>query len=121
MAETFRTDTDRWEAVLRRDRQADGKFYYSVKSTGVYCRPSCASRRPRYGNIAFHATGPDAERAGFRPCKRCQPEKTAIVNKNAVLIADACRLIEASDELPDLTTIAHTAGMSRFHFHRTFK
>jgi hypothetical protein len=69
----FATDAARWDAVARRDRQADGRFYYSVATTGVYCRPSCAARLPRRENVAFYTTCADAERAGFRPCKRCRP------------------------------------------------
>jgi AraC family transcriptional regulator, regulatory protein of adaptative response / methylated-DNA-[protein]-cysteine methyltransferase len=65
----------RWQQVLARDATADGEFYYSVKTTGVYCRPSCASRRARRENVVFHATQADARRAGFRPCKRCRPEQ----------------------------------------------
>jgi AraC family transcriptional regulator of adaptative response/methylated-DNA-[protein]-cysteine methyltransferase len=64
-----------WEAVRSRDRSADGRFFYSVRSTGVYCRPSCAARLPRPENVAFHATAAAAERAGFRACKRCRPER----------------------------------------------
>ena len=66
------TDEQRWEAVRRRDPAAVGAFYYSVRTTGVYCRPTCAARLPRRENVAFHATCADAERAGFRPCKRCR-------------------------------------------------
>lgn len=64
-----------WEAVRRRDRAADGRFFYSVRSTGIYCRPSCVARLPRPENVAFHATAVAAERAGFRPCKRCKPDR----------------------------------------------
>ncbi len=64
----------RWAAVLSRDASADGSFYLSVRSTGVYCRPSCPARRPKPENVRFHATAEDAERAGFRACKRCKPE-----------------------------------------------
>ena len=68
------TESDpRWAAVVARNCEADGSFYYSVKTTGVYCRPSCAARLPRPENVRFYATCEDAERAGFRPCKRCRP------------------------------------------------
>jgi AraC family transcriptional regulator of adaptative response/methylated-DNA-[protein]-cysteine methyltransferase len=69
----FPTEHERWDAVQRRDPAADGMFYYSVATTGVYCRPTCGARLPRRENVAFHATCADAERAGFRPCKRCRP------------------------------------------------
>jgi AraC family transcriptional regulator of adaptative response/methylated-DNA-[protein]-cysteine methyltransferase len=114
-------DEDRWAAVLRRDRDADDAFFYSVRSTGVYCRPSCAARRPRRENVAFHATREDAERAGFRPCKRCQPDRPALAQRHAAAISRACRAIESSDAPPRLDALARAAGMSRFHFHRLFK
>src|SRR3546814_15062064 len=66
-------DEARWAAVAARDRNADGRFHYSVRTTGVYCRPSCPARLPRRENVAFHATPADAEKAGFRPCNRCRP------------------------------------------------
>ena len=68
----------RWTAVVARDHAADGTFFYSVKTTGVYCRPSCAARLARPENVRFHATCADAERAGFRPCKRCKPDQPAL-------------------------------------------
>lgn len=65
----------RWAALTGRDRAADGAFVYSVRTTGVYCRPSCAARRPRPENVRFHASAPQAEAAGFRACKRCRPNR----------------------------------------------
>lgn len=115
------TDEDRWAAVVRRDRSADGRFYYSVRTTGVYCRPSCASRRARRENVRFHATREEAERAGVRPCKRCRPNEPALAEQHAAAVAKACRLIEAAEELPSLDALAERASMSRFHFHRVFR
>lgn len=114
-------DDVRWDAIVRRDPAADGKFYYSVKTTGVYCRPSCASRLPRRENVRFHASCEDAERAGFRACKRCRPGDAAHNNTHTALVAKACQNIATAEELPDLDTLAQTAGLSRFHFHRVFK
>jgi len=114
-------DEERWEAVKRRDRSADGTFFYSVLTTGVYCRPSCAARLPRRENVRFHATREAAERAGFRPCKRCKPDAEGLAEQHAAAVAKACRLIEAADELPNLDALAAAAAMSRFHFHRVFK
>jgi AraC family transcriptional regulator of adaptative response/methylated-DNA-[protein]-cysteine methyltransferase len=114
-------DDARWEAVARRDRGADGHFYYSVRTTGVYCRPSCAARLPLRKNVAFHATREAAERAGFRPCKRCKPDRGGIEALHAAGVAAASQLIERSDQLPSLDALAAAAGMSRYHFHRVFK
>jgi len=102
----FVNDVERWEAVQRRDCQADGSFYYSVRTTGVYCRPSCASRPKRRENVAFHLTCADAERAGFRACRRCRPNEAGLAEQHAAAIAKACRLIENSDGTPDLDTLA---------------
>jgi AraC family transcriptional regulator, regulatory protein of adaptative response / methylated-DNA-[protein]-cysteine methyltransferase len=117
----FATDDARWEALRRRDRAADGAFYYSVLTTGVYCRPSCASRPARRENVGFHATREAAEAAGFRPCKRCRPNEAPLAERQASAVARACRLIEEADEAPSLDALAEAAGMSRFHFHRVFK
>ena len=117
----FDTDEDRYAAVARRDRRADGRFYFSVRTTGVYCRPSCAARPARRENIAFHASCAEAEQAGFRPCKRCRPNQPALAEQRAAAITKACELIEIAEELPGLDALAEAAGMSRFHFHRVFK
>ena len=114
-------DAGCWSAVQRRDRAADGAFVYSVRTTGVYCRPSCASRLARRENVTFHASCAEAERAGFRPCKRCRPNAPALAEAHATVVARACRLIEQAEESPTLDDLAQAAGMSRFHFHRVFK
>jgi AraC family transcriptional regulator, regulatory protein of adaptative response / methylated-DNA-[protein]-cysteine methyltransferase len=120
IANTTQNDP-RWASLVRRDSSSNGKFYYSVKTTGVYCRPSCASRLARPENVQFHLSCEDAEQAGFRPCKRCKPNQAGVTEQNALKIAKACRLIENSDEIPSLEALANHAGMSVFHFHRTFK
>ncbi len=114
-------DRDRWAAVVRRDPNADGRFYYSVRTTGVYCRPSCASRLARRENVRFHATREEVEGAGFRPCKRCRPNEPALTEQRTASVAKACRMIEAAEDVPSLGVLAEAAGMSRFHFHRVFK
>jgi len=111
----------RWQHVLARDAQADGTFFYSVKTTGVYCRPSCGARQARPENVAFHASSADAEAAGFRPCKRCKPDQATLAETSAAKVAVACRLIEAAETSPSLAELAGHAGVSRFHFHRLFK
>jgi AraC family transcriptional regulator of adaptative response/methylated-DNA-[protein]-cysteine methyltransferase len=117
----YATDEQRWAAVVNRDREADGEFYYSVVTTGVYCRPSCGSRQPRRENVQFHSTTQAAETAGFRPCKRCRPTAADSLAQRASAIEEACRTLEAAQEPPDLDQIAEAAGMSRFHFQRVFK
>jgi len=117
----FASADDRWAAVVGRDRRADGIFYYSVRTTGVYCRPSCAARRARRENVRFHATRQEAEAGGFRPCRRCRPDERALAEHHAAAVAKACRLIETAEDMPDLDALAETAGMSRFYFHRVFR
>ncbi len=110
----------RCQQVLARDATADGTFFYSVKTTGIYCRPSCGARQPRSENISFHSTAAAAEAAGFRPCKRCRPNQ-AVTNEYAAKVAAACRTIEGAKTLPSLAQLAAQAGWSQFHFHRIFK
>jgi AraC family transcriptional regulator of adaptative response/methylated-DNA-[protein]-cysteine methyltransferase len=117
----FATDRARWQALLKKDERADGKFWYSVKTTGVFCRPSCPSRQPKRENVAFYTTIKDAEKAGFRACKRCDPKGMGIAGRHAEAVAIACRLIEQADELPNLEQIAKAAKMSSGYFHRIFK
>jgi AraC family transcriptional regulator of adaptative response/methylated-DNA-[protein]-cysteine methyltransferase len=111
----------RWAQVLARDTTADGSFYYSVSTTGVYCRPSCPSRTPRPENVRFHATSAEAEQAGFRPCKRCKPDQPSQQERQAALVAAICRAITAAETTPKLNELARMAGMSSYHFHRLFK
>jgi len=111
----------RWAAVAARDRTADGTFFYSVKTTGVYCRPSCGSRTPRPENVAFYATAAAAERAGFRPCKRCRPDRASSGAAREGLVADLCRHIERAEHVPSLDELARLAGLSPFHLHRVFR
>jgi AraC family transcriptional regulator of adaptative response/methylated-DNA-[protein]-cysteine methyltransferase len=116
---TITENDPRWAPVVARDPQA--KFYYSVKTTGVYCRPSCAARLARRENVQFHETCEDAEKAGFRPCKRCKPDQVSPVEQHAEKIASACRLIESSETPPSLELLAQHVGLSTYHFHRVFK
>ncbi|MEX0731796.1 MAG: bifunctional DNA-binding transcriptional regulator/O6-methylguanine-DNA methyltransferase Ada [Aquisalimonadaceae bacterium] len=111
----------RWIAVTARDRTADGRFFYSVRSTGVYCRPSCAARPAKPENVRFHDTVEDAERAGFRPCKRCRPDQPPLAEQHATTVAGLCRLIEQSAGVPTLHQLAAHAGFSTYYVHRIFK
>ncbi|HEU5395958.1 MAG TPA: bifunctional DNA-binding transcriptional regulator/O6-methylguanine-DNA methyltransferase Ada [Verrucomicrobiae bacterium] len=120
VAGRWATDAERWDAVVRRDAGADGQFYYSVATTGVYCRPGCGSRRPRRENVQFYFTPAEAERAGFRACKRCRPTSAGPESERMAKVIAACRRIEAAEEPPRLEVLARAAGLSRFHFHRLF-
>jgi len=121
MAGIFATDAERWQAVTDRDRRAEGAFVYSVRSTGVYCRPACGARLARRENVRFHATPAEAEAAGFRPCKRCRPDLGGGGRAQEAAVAKACRMIETAEETPSLAALARASGLSRFHFHRVFK
>jgi AraC family transcriptional regulator, regulatory protein of adaptative response / methylated-DNA-[protein]-cysteine methyltransferase len=114
-------DDARWAAVVARDASFDGQFYYSVETTGVYCRPSCAARLAKRSNVRFHDTGAQAERAGFRPCKRCKPDQPSLGELHAEAVAQACRLIETAEEAKKLDALAEAVGLSPYHFHRIFK
>ena len=111
----------RWAAILARDPKADALFVYGVKTTGVYCRPSSASRLPRPENIEFFDTPAQAEAAGYRASKRVAGDQTQLAAHHAQLVADACRHIEQADTPPSLNTLATHAKLSPFHFHRVFK
>jgi len=121
IAPQFRTDDERWQAVVRRDRRADELFVYSVKTTGVYCRPSCAARLAKRENVRFHATTAEAVRAGFRACRRCRPNEPSLAAQHAAAVAQACKRIEEASDPLDLETLAEAVGMSPSHFHRVFK
>ncbi|MCQ9155765.1 bifunctional DNA-binding transcriptional regulator/O6-methylguanine-DNA methyltransferase Ada [Acidomonas methanolica] len=123
ICETARETTGdpRWTAVVARDRSADGTFCYAVRTTGIYCRPSCPARRARPENVEFYAGSAAAEAAGFRPCKRCRPELCASGHPQARLVASACRAIESAENAPPLAVLARKAGLSPPYFHRLFK
>jgi AraC family transcriptional regulator of adaptative response/methylated-DNA-[protein]-cysteine methyltransferase len=110
-----------WTAVENRDASADGNFFYGVRTTGVYCRPGCASRRPLRTNTAFFETTAAAEAAGFRACKRCRPTDDSAAARHVAAIERACALLRTSEAVPSLAELADAARISRFHFHRVFK
>ncbi len=116
----YDTESSRWEAVRTRDRAAGGAFVFAVRTTGVYCRPGCAARRPRRENVAFFTDGQAARRAGFRACLRCLPDDPSDDVRARAVVAAACRRIEAAEQPPSLAELAREAGLSAHHFHRVF-
>jgi AraC family transcriptional regulator, regulatory protein of adaptative response / methylated-DNA-[protein]-cysteine methyltransferase len=114
-------DDPRWARIVARDKTADGQLWYSVATTGVYCRPSCPSRIANPKNVQLHDTLESAKATGFRPCKRCNPNGPSIEIENAALVAKACRIIEESEEEPTLEELARAVGLSASYFHRVFK
>ena len=122
MATILTTETDpRWVRVRDRDKTADGAFWYSVATTGIYCRPSCPSRAANPANVALHDTLAEAKATGFRACKRCNPDGLSLDAENAAIIAKACRLIEQGEVAPSLADLAAAVGLSPGYFHRLFK
>jgi AraC family transcriptional regulator, regulatory protein of adaptative response / methylated-DNA-[protein]-cysteine methyltransferase len=121
----FATEAARWEAVQKRDRQADGHFFFAVRTTGVYCKPSCAARLPKRENVVFFGAADSARHAGFRACKRCRPELAEADSPIMQAVTAAARLISTAiqneDLVPSLDQLAERAGYSPFHFHRLFK
>jgi AraC family transcriptional regulator of adaptative response/methylated-DNA-[protein]-cysteine methyltransferase len=111
-----------WQAVIERNARFDGTFVFAVRSTGIYCRPSCPARRPRRENVRFFAQPKAAEQAGFRPCRRCHPQQAIPPEPQAELIARVCRYIEAHlDEPLTLDALSATFNLSPYHLQRTFK
>lgn len=112
---------DYWAAVEARDASFDGTFLYAVSTTGVYCRPSCPSRLAKRDHVTFHATREEAERAGFRACRRCRPDEPPPATRNAAIAAAACRLIEDAPDPLSLDELAGALALSPSHVHRIFK
>lgn len=110
-----------WQAVVARDATRDGEFVFAVKTTGIYCRPSCPARRPNRDNVVFFLLNKEAEAAGYRACKRCKPKDISLEQANRLAVEAACALIEDAEQAPDLGQLADASGLSKFHFHRIFK
>ena len=121
VARTPAHDEERWQAVKRRDPAFDGKFFFAVRTTGVFCRPSCASRPAKRENVSFFSTATEAEKAGYRACKRCRPDKLGAPDPQIEAVKRACAEIEQAEEAPKLAELAAGAGLSPYHFHRVFK
>lgn len=114
------TDEQCWQAVCARDASHDGQFVFAVRTTGIFCRPSCHSRRPLRENVGFYPDADTAQAAGFRPCKRCQPERADPQQQRIAKVEKACRLLEQEGSVT-LETLADAVAMSPWHFHRLFK
>jgi len=115
------TKDPRWASVAARDKTADGKFWYSVATTGIYCRPSCPSRLANPNNVRLHDSIGAAEAAGFRACRRCNPGGMSIEAANTAIVTKACRLIDDATEPLSLTQLAESVELSPQYFHRLFK
>ena len=113
-------DQARWSAVERRDQAAIGVFFYAVTTTGIYCLPTCPSRRPRRENIAYFPTAADAVAAGYRACRRCRPDATTVTDPAVASVVAVCRCIENPDDDPDLAELADRVGWSQRHLRRVF-
>lgn len=119
MDTAYHTDAARWDAVVARDAQADGAFFYAVATTGVFCRPSCASRLPRRENVAFYGTVEQARAAGFRPCKRCRPDG---LPRDMAIVERACAALDADpQQRVTLAQLSAAVHVSPFHLQRLFK
>lgn len=119
MDTAYQTDHERWDAVVARDAQADGAFFYAVATTGVFCRPSCASRLPRRENVAFFGTADEAQAAGFRPCKRCRPDG---LPRDMAIVERACAALDADPQARmTLAQLSAAVHLSPFHLQRLFK
>ena len=119
MATVSRLDPDTaWAAFMRRDRGWDGRVIGAVRTTGIYCKPSCPAKRPKREHVEFFATGEEASAAGYRACLRCRPDE---VGRDREAVAEAVRLIEAAEEAPDLAGLARAVGYAPHHFQRIFK
>ncbi len=117
----FSPDDERWQALVKRDPQACGEFVYGVLTTGVYCRPACASRLPNRENVRFFGNREEAEQAGFRPCRRCRPDAPGRDEPHIRAVLKACKRMHEDEPPPSLKELARDAGLSPFHFQRVFK
>jgi len=114
-------DQSRWEAVRSRRPDHDGAFVFAVRTTGIYCRPSCPSRRPKRENVVYYPLPADAERGGYRACLRCRPDQPGAASRRPALVREACRLIDASESSPTLSALASRLGRNPHYLHRAFR
>lgn len=124
MSLKYSTDNERYQALVERDEKAVGHFFYLVKTTKIYCRPTCSARLAKKINILYVTSSAEAQAKGFRPCKRCQPHLVELWNPVADMVKKACASIwcQASQKIPlDIETLLDELGYSKWHFYRTFK
>ncbi len=112
------SEAERWQAVLERSTAAKDYFVYAVKTTGIYCRSNCPSKRPKRQNVVFYATAEEAEANGYRPCKRCRPNE---IDRLQQLVAQVQHLLETQETEPSLSELAEAVGMSSYYVQRVFK
>ncbi|MBL8994318.1 MAG: helix-turn-helix domain-containing protein, partial [Spirochaetia bacterium] len=117
----FKTPASRWLALKTRDPRADGRFVYAVKTTGIFCRPTCPSKPALRRNVRFFENAETATENGFRACRRCRPDGVSAATHHAEVIERACRILENPKATHSLKELAPSVGMSVFHFHRLFK
>ena len=110
-----------WQALCERDANYDGRFVFAVRSTGIFCRPSCPARRPLRANVQFHSDAASAAAAGFRPCKRCTPQGASPAEQLDALVSAACELLDNAEQTLTLTELAARIGLSASHLSRAFK
>ena len=122
--DTIHTNEERWQAVIERDKRFDGEFVFAVRSTGIFCRPTCPARRPRRENVLFYSAPGEAEGAGFRPCLRCRPTGKIRNEQHEALAQQVCRAIEANLEREEVITLEELGAelsVSPHHLQRVFK
>src|SRR5688572_16568395 len=117
----FQSDEARWRALRAKDAKAEGQFVYAVRTTGVFCRPNCAAKLALRQNVVFFESCAEAERAGFRACKRCRPHGESQTERETETVNQACQKIQKADGFVRLAELAEGVGLSRFHFQRVFK
>ena len=110
-----------WQALCERDANYDGRFVFAVRSTGIFCRPSCPARRPLRANVQFLSDATSAAAAGFRPCKRCTPQGASPAEQLDALVSAACELLDNAEQTLTLTELAARIGLSASHLSRAFK
>lgn len=120
---SFTTSESRWQALTTRNATADGEFVYCVKTTGIYCRPICKARLARRANVEFFVTAREAEDAGYRACKRCKPNLVSFTPEadKIDVVCTYLKQLSPDDVLPKLEDLAAMAGLTKYHFHRSFK